>query len=579
MRISRAPRSIILLLLTFVPWSGHAQWMTQRIPLLPGWNAVHIQVQPEPNACDDIFRNLPVESVWKWNRRFKTAQFDLDPKNLLPEDPDWSMWMPPTDKRAFLRRLYELQGNQSYLIKVASNAVPFTLSVKGRVTVPRVTWYPHSLNLVGLPVNPKNPPTFSDFFRFTREVDTTLGYANELYKVDTAGRGIRIVQPARDRLQPGVAYWIACARAPEGKSAIDFKPPGDGVDFGALLNESTVYLRNRNRTNSIAVKVRLLASESAPLTGGHPELAGPVPLSYLTRDEANQRLWALFPEAGVSKVLAPGEEWALQLGLRRSDFEPYVPQRENGWSYQSILEVTDGPETLLIHVPVVASARPLMAMALPGHSDQEGLWVGQAAINQVSAPAYTDELLPTPTPATLRLLLHVDGYGRVNLLQQVLVGWDTTSSTYVLCADQRSAGGLKDVNRVSSVTLPRMNPLPLASSSTNELPLNATVFGMVTNRFDDPTNPFLHRYHPLHDNKDWDFKSYDGAVETRTVIRDITFEFSQATTNQADPFWGVDALSGTYKETLSGLRVKPIYVQGPFTLQRISRINTLRITP
>jgi len=60
-------------------------------------------------------------------------------------------------------------------------------------------------------------------------------------------------------------------------------------------------------------------------------------------------------------------------------------------------------------------------------------------------------------------------------------------------------------------------------------------------------------------------------------IRD---RFSPATNAPANPFWGVDAVSGTYRETLSGLRAQPLRVQGGFILERISRINTLRgITP
>ncbi len=580
MKIRVVVSTLALLSLALIPRPCQAQWLTQRITLVPGWNAVNIEVQPEPRECDEVFKDLPVESVWKWDRRFTTIQFDLDPSSLLPENPDWQMWLPKSNPRAFLRRLTDLLGSQAYLIKVSSNAAPFTVTIKGRVTVPRRSWYPHSLNLFGFPVNPKNPPNFTEFFKFTGEVDISRGYANELYRIDPSGRGVRIVQPARDRMQRGAAYWVACARAPEGVSVIDFKPSGSGIDFGSFLNEATIFIRNIHPTNGGTVRVRQIQSESAPVTGGYPEVAGAVPLSYLGRNESNQKVWSLFPAEGVSRYLAAGEEWALDLGVRRKDFEPYVEQGTNGASYQSILEITDSGESLLIHVPVVALPRPVMVAALPGHSEQEGLWVGQAAISKIDAPAYTEELLPTPSPAPVRLLLHVDGYGNIKLLQQALLGWDSTNSTYVLCANESAVGGgISDVKRISSVTFPEMAPLTLRGDSTNDFVLSGTVFGSVTNAYNDPTNPFLHRYHPLHDNKNWDFEPYGEPVETRTIIRDITFEFSQSTTNQADPFWGVDALSGTYKETLFGLRAQPLHVQGGFTLQRISRINTLRITP
>ena len=41
-----------------------AQWATQSIVLEPGWNAVYLEVQPEPRECDAVFAELPVESVW-----------------------------------------------------------------------------------------------------------------------------------------------------------------------------------------------------------------------------------------------------------------------------------------------------------------------------------------------------------------------------------------------------------------------------------------------------------------------------------------------------------------------------------
>jgi hypothetical protein len=126
------------------------------------------------------------------------------------------------------------------------------------------------------------------------------------------------------------------------------------------------------------------------------------------------------------------------------------------------------------------------------------------------------------------------------------------------------------VKRISSAAFPVMAPVSLSSNLTN------TLTGTVIVDCNDPVNPFLHRYHPLHDNKDWEYRTYTNAVETRTIQRDLTLRFDPATNGTANPFWGVDARSGSYEETLSGLRAQPLIVQGQFTLRRISRINTLR---
>ena len=65
--ISRTTLLIIALLAG--TWSSFGQWTTQTISLQPGWNAVFLEIQPEPSESDAVFAGLPVESVWRWNRR------------------------------------------------------------------------------------------------------------------------------------------------------------------------------------------------------------------------------------------------------------------------------------------------------------------------------------------------------------------------------------------------------------------------------------------------------------------------------------------------------------------------------
>ena len=574
----------VWLLFLLVPMRCQAQWLTQQIQLVPGWNAVQLDLQPEPSGCAAVFSNLPIQSVWKWNRRFSTIQFTVDPATLLPESPDWLVWLPPSDPRSFLSRLLDVQGGQAYLIKVATNAAPFTMRIKGRVLLPKLNWYPHGLNLVGFPVHSNSPPTFSDFFRFTTEVDTTRNYANELYRLDSQGRGQRVVQPARDKLQPGVAYWIGCARAPAYQAPVHVKPEGaSGLDFGTLLMRRDLSVKNTLPSGSVTVWMRQRPSESAPASSGFPELAGPVPLAYLAKSVSNQWVWSNFPTAGLSRTLAAGEEWTLRLGVRRDDFAAHTPNGTNGASYMSIVEVTDAAESLLIRVPVVARKQSaLMGDSLPDHDESAGLWVGQVVVNQVNAPAYTGtNLLATPAPMPFRLLVHVDGNGQASLLQQVVLAWDQTltnaphtNGTYALFANEQALPtGATDVNRICSVAFPVMAPVPLTGTLTGSL--TNTLAGTVTVAFDDPTNPFLHRYHPMHDNLDWNWKPYTNAVETRAITRDLILTCNTITNVSANPYEGVDRVSGVYQETLSGLRAQPVILQGAFSLQRISQINQI----
>jgi len=583
-----------LVALLLAPQLCQAQWRTQTIQLQPGWNAVHLEVQPQPDDCDTIFANLPVESIWKWNRRFSTIQFVTDPSTLLPQDPDWLVWLPLANKQAFLRRLRSLEANQSYLIKLEDDASPVTLSVKGQVVLPRLEWYSHGLNLAGFPVNAVNPPTFSEFFKFTTEVNTTLGFGNQLFRLDPQGHGLPIVQPSRDRVQPGVAYWIRTEKKPAYMSSLHVTASAGALDFGAVGSSQDLEILNAHPTTSMNVLLRLRNSESPPSGAGFPELAGSVPLSYLSRNTNGSWVWVEFPAGGLTNSLTPGQTWTLRLGLRRGELAAYQPQGTNGADYQGILEVTDSAQSLLIPVPVTATSPEIIVAARPPEAggaladfdERAGLWVGQVSLNQVNAPAYTtNTVISTPAPMSVRLIMHVDNTGQARLLQEVLVAWDPTltddphtNGTYALYASEKFLpSSASQIKRITSVGFPVMAPVSLTGllGTTND-----AMVGFVNISFDDPTNPFLHRYHPQHDNKDWDFVAYTNAVEVPNITRQISMDFITVTNTAADPIWGVDAVAGTYTESLTGLRAQPIIMTGPFALQRISRIAQLQgITP
>ncbi len=596
-RIRMPSHAVLLLGLMLLPRVAFAQWRTQTLSLQPGWNAVHLDVSPEPADCDIVFAQVAVESVWKWNRRFSSIQFLENPLTPVPEDPDWLVWLPPANGRFFLRRLVSLQANQSYLIKVADNSAPVTLPIKGLVVPPRFDWFQHGLNLVGFPVNPVNPPTFGKFFEFTEQIDTSRGFGNELYRLNRQGQGERIVQPYRDRLQPGAAYWIAVSRQPSSMSSIQVIAPGGSIDFGARLHTQDLQVRNTHPSDAIAVWLRLLESESPPLGSTTPELAGPVPLSYLSRNDDGSADWIELPDEGLTKTLAPGEGWTLRLGVRRGDLPFYQPQTSRGASYQSVLELADSAQSLLLRVPVTASAPEFSTVlratgtsngstnGLSDFNEKAGLWVGTVSLDQVNSPAYTtNTVIPTPAPLALRLILHLDNTGQARLLQEVLLAWDPTltdaphtNGTYALYANEEALpASASQVRRISSVGFPLMSPVPLSAGLTNSLGATNSLAGTVRIGFADPTNPFLHRYHPLHDNKDWDFVAYTNAVEVPNIDRFVELTFTDVASEAVDPLWGTDALAGTYGETITGLRAQPIYLQGGFALQRLSRIDQLQ---
>ena len=107
---------------------------------------------------------------------------------------------------------------------------------------------------------------------------------------------------------------------------------------------------------------------------------------------------------------------------------------------------------------------------LSDFNPETGLWVGEARLNQVNAPAYTGtNVIFTPAPLSLRLIMHVDNTGQAQLLQEVLrpgIRHSTkpphTNGTYALYASEDALpSSATDIKRITSVGFPVMAPLPL----------------------------------------------------------------------------------------------------------------------
>jgi len=572
-------RIIWVLLMLVSAGSAWGQWATQHVVLQPGWNAVYLEVQPANNRCAAIFDGVEVESVWRWNKRFSSVEFSVDPNTLLPEDPHWLVWFPSDSPSAFLTRLYGMSAGGAYLIKIPENSSPVALSIKGQVKVTRPKWSAHALTLVGLPIDPANAPNMADYFDYTSEIDTTKGFENEIYKVQSNGSNLRIVAPARETMVAGKAYWIKCAKDPKTAAMLDV-PRGSELVFGSRLKEQDLVLRNASKTDSLSVSIREVAGESAP--DGFAENAGMVPLSYYEYVEA-QHGWVWHELAGnesISKTLAPNEKWTVRFGVRRSDMANYMATGTNGVSYQSILEVRSANPGLLYRVPVTAEPQMMMLGAPLGDdadSIDRGLWVGTVVLRKVNCPAYSGtNTLAAASDLKMRLIVHVNAHGEAMLLQEIFlarVPLDSENSELRLFyGRKRLPENASEISHISSVVFPLMKPVAMLGSMTNALS------AVVNVNCNDPSNPFLHRYNPLHDNKDWDYNTYSNAVETLSISRDISLKFidlSSSTNSTSNPFFGDGMKGGTYREELHGLRKQTVVVEGEFVLKRISELDQL----
>ena len=584
----KLPASIVLLLATLA-WPCHAEWMQQTIVLRAGWNAVFLNIQPEPADCDGALAGLPVESVWDFNPSIDAPQFVQDPNTLIPGSPSWLTWFPPVSAQAGISSLFALRDGRPYLIKLPDNAAPANWVVTGRPSLRPLTWHPGGVNFVGFRVGATGP-TFQTLFA------GESGLANQpVYTLGTAGDWQQVLSLSTTRPESGKSYWVRCASPAQRSGTIVVQGVGNGgLTFRSGATEQSLRIRN---TSAAArnISVRLLASATPP--PGQPLKAGPVPLEYRTTDYSNAAFgWATFPAALTFNALPAGQEWNVRLGAR-------LPTNATapGSSYQSLLEISDDAGTRwILPVSAIPATSPTgeiaAASAQPG-SVHSGLWIGDAVINAVSQPANPgNPTLPRRTGGqfSFRLIVHVDAAGVSRLLQNVyLVRKPATlapdpgnpelnivaePARIVVATDEALiptlvGNGEITGRRISTAAFAFRNPTALSGETFGAGSLMASV----TLDYNHALNPFKHRYHPDHDNLDERFEqTLPEGRESFTIQRTVTLQFTGTDPNGANPpGWGDSETGGLYRETITGVHRNPIYVAGTFRLVRVTKVSSL----
>ncbi len=553
---------------------ARAQWVVQEVEVHGGWNAVHLQVEPEKGALEKLVEVVGagnVEGIWRWDKRFASAEFVVDEGTPLARDPHWKVWYPGEELGA-LSTLGEFSGGQCYLVKVKEGTEAKAVAIKGKARLPRVEWYPNALNLVGGAIGEKGV-SFEEWFEADSAVDLSKGYDNHAWQIAADGNERVVARPSAQKWSSGEAAWVRCngASAYAGPLAVA-AGNGSGLDFGGTRAKMVLSVANLSGTRSRKVELRLAASEEAPQ--GEEQVAGAVPL-YLAEGGG----WKAF--SAKTLELAPGESWSGTFGVHREDMQWREESAVTNSSYQSVLRVRDAEGKIAIDVPVravreasadygsgAAAPQSVHEVAAEVHA-QAGLWTGTARLTAVDCPSYRPgEALPVRHPAELRLVVHVGGDGTVRLLKEAWVAEATGAEGGLAVYARRELvpTGASNVWRASSATLPGMAPLALGTNG-----LAGALSGTVELAYDDPVNPFLHRYHPLFDNKDGQFQPYDGPVESRSVVRKISLRVAGSGDEgdgdvTAD---GARAVQGTYEETLTGLRAQEIRVAGSFALEKV----------
>ncbi len=194
--------------------------------------------------------------------------------------------------------------------------------------------------------------------------------------------------------------------------------------------------------------------------------------------------------------------------------------------------------------------------------------------------SFDTDLGTVASPFPLRLIIHQGSDGHARLLQQVFQGADriTTNPIVTVDATKLHPAYLSKSRRLSAVHLPL---------STSGWPLQGAlgqgrVSTVLKEGFaDEASNPFLHSYHPDHDNLDALYQPITKpGVESYDIDRQITLEFTKPGQDFASRTAGSSRVQGLYSEAivLKGRdnQTRTIVTQGSFILNRISDIPTLQ---
>lgn len=554
--------------------------VTQTFVLQPGWNSVFLEVRPEANEAEAVFGGLPLASAWTWNPAGPKVEFIDDPSEQLVRSPQWLGYFPRPRPESILTNLFAVQANRAYLLKIDGNQ-PVTWTVTGTPEVQSYRWAPDSFNLVGFSVDPLQQPTFGQFL-----APSPAHVGQPIYRL-VAGQWQEVASPFGTAIRSGEAYWVYCQGPSDysGPIAIDLEA-GKGVDFGGGREESRVRLRNLN-TAPVSISLRQVSGPA------------PIPLTISLFDEdSGDFAWPTLP-ATYGQAVAAGGEWLLDLAPKRKSFTAEevgtVIEIRDGFGFRRLLAVS-GRSTFapppFEALRAAARGNSTLAMTSPVIDALAGLWVGKVSVGFVSQ-AQTGSETPTPTgaPFTFRLMIHVDANGTARLLKEVIQLWKEGTRIpdpenpglflidepghFVLLTDDDlipsfAGATLRDGEPVGyrvSTTAYDFEPQSLvmtgAFSSTGVLSASITLDA------EAPTNPFRHKFHPDHNNRNELYTLF--LEEAYPISREMTFTFSSAELGGgSDASYGANLLGGSYRERLGGLHRNDIVVEGRFLLSRIS---------
>jgi len=537
---------------------AHGQWMNTSYTLKGGWNAIYLHGDASYAPPATLFASYPaVQEVWRWNTNPTQVQFLTTP--LIPSagTAEWTVWKSDGSVTA----LSQMVGQSAYLVKCSGTISNiYTVTIPQKVMPPSAAWVRNGANLMGFPsqLNPFYPTIGNYFATFPAAIAATT----QIYKYVGgdlgAGNPMQVFSPTSERLDRDKAYWFSSQVVGNFYAPVELGLSNlSGLDFGRTGSVMTVRLLNRSATPS-TVTIAPVISSAAP--AGQETATANVPITRRVFTAASAS-WTETPiTGGYTEVVGPNAAVQLSFGIDRAS----MTGASANALFASILRFTDSAGLYDIRLPVTARNASLA-----------GLWVGDAVIDGVQSKTAGYFGTATAQTYSLRYLIHVDDDGTARLLSQVFMG-NLAAPPYAagLCTQE---SGLNPANKSSARRLVSAH-MPLDRviiANSGSFALGSSLSCTIATPFNDPTSPFVHQYHPDHDNKSGSTALASGQ-ESYDISRAVTFTFAaSAPTGVSATGYGSSVIAGSYAETLTGLRKDSVSVSGSFSLRRVSEIGTL----
>lgn len=548
---------LTLISLCFVVTAAQAQWQTTTYTLKGGWNSIYLHGDATHATLDELFASNPeVVEVWRWNPNPSQVQFISSP--LIPSagTPEWSTWVRDGSSNS----LGQLLGQTAYLVKCSgSTSNSYNVAIPQRILPPSAAWVRNGANFMGFP-SFKNGSTYPTMGSYFATFPVAIASNVKIYKYVGGdlgpGNPIQVFSPSMEKLDRNQAYWFDSEVVGNFYAPVEISlSKSSGLDFGRT--GSTVTVRLRNRSDAVST-VTIAPVDSAAVPSGEEGITGSVPLRRRTFDTETATWIETDVSSAFTEVVGPNAAVELTFGIDRT-----AMTGDSNAFYASMLRFTDSAGLYDILLPATARKASLA-----------GLWIGEARVSAVESKVPGSADTDTPQGYPLRYLIHVDDAGAARVLSQVFLGKLAGESPQDGITPLESNLSTADKAGASRIVAAHL-PLDRVLATTGSFAVGSSLSCTIATPFDDPVSPFVHQYHPDHDNKSGSTALVSGQ-ESYDISRAVTFTLAATPPEGVSPIgYGGSVIAGTYAEVISGLHKDTLQVAGTFTLHRVSEIGTL----